>query len=145
MWCTAHLSIYVQYIQCATFKILHIYSQAALSSLLKVQACDFSCDTDVHAPAESPTLSAGTHCNEAERKVETSTSPFMSNICLASHPQNQAIICQSGLYWYCLLPSVSRCPVPAAAGEGRHASAAPLLDTWSSSRAQCRGACRAVE
>lgn len=82
-----HYNIDVQHIQCATLKMLHymlVHSQAAASLSLKVvQACDFSCDTDAHASAESPTLLAGTCCNEAQCEAEASTATFMSTfVCL---------------------------------------------------------------
>lgn len=35
--------------------------------ILITQSADFSSDTDVHAPAQSPTLCAGSCCNEAQR------------------------------------------------------------------------------
>lgn len=62
--------------------------QAALSSSPKVQACDFPCHTDVHAPAESSTLSGGTCCNEATNsEVETIIRSLHIDLRLFSPPR----------------------------------------------------------
>lgn len=52
-----------------------VQSQAVSPSSPKVQTCDFSCDTDVHAPAESPTFSAATFCHEVKCEAESSITP----------------------------------------------------------------------
>lgn len=48
-----------------------------------------SCDTDVHAPAESPALSARTFCNEAQCEAESFHRRFCVNLCLASRQQKR--------------------------------------------------------
>lgn len=56
------------------------WEQSQVASSPTVQKCDFSCDTDVHAPAQSAALLPGTCCNEAQCEAEISTALLMSTL-----------------------------------------------------------------
>lgn len=61
--------------------LMLVYDQAASSLSPRVQACD----TDVPPPAESPTLSAGTCCDEVQCEAEANHHSPPVNLCFLIH------------------------------------------------------------